>query len=900
MNKRMRTAVCGLLCLLLTLLPFGGAICAAETAAAAESAAQTEEPAALTISTAEEFLEFAEACRLDSYSRGLTVSLEADLDLTGLAFEGIPIFCGTFRGNSHTIRGVELTAVGSVQGLFRYLTQEAVVKGLSVAGRVAPGGSQAVVGGIAGENAGRIEACSFYGSVAGGEQVGGIAGINTVTGMIENCRMSGTLQGRHFVGGIAGENAGVIRGCTNNASVNAAAGQNAVELEDITMETLTGAEAANTVTDIGGIAGSSRGVIRRCENKGDVGYPHIGYNMGGIAGSQTGYITDCVNHGQISGRKEAGGIVGQLEPVARFEFSEDALQTLQGQLETVSRTADRAAANAQSNAAGLQQQLNTLRGHASDAASLAEQLRPKLDLQDPELPDWDNLLALRSSLTDSMTALSDTAGSVVADTRNAAETLTADLQALAEQMEEIEATLRSAPENLGGSVTDVSDLDTEEDTTAKVENCRNLGEVNADLNVGGIVGAMAPENDLDPEEDLSIGGSASLNFAGELRAVVRGCVNAGRITVKRQSAGGIAGWQSMGLVRECCSTGALEASGAEQVGGIAGKSDGYLRACSANCAIAGGSNVGGIAGSGAIVTDCRSMVQITGGSEKTGAVLGEANAPYVEAETPRSGNLYLPVGEDRGGIDGISYAGIAEPLSLEAFLALEELDEMFRYVTLFFTFADGTEQSVRLPVGSTVTAKDLPELPEQPGYAARWVCQEGEDLTEILFDRHFTASYTGYDKVVASEQTDADGAPLLLVMGDFSTAVTVDAEDTAVTGELPPLEERESVLLGRTVSVSEPESLRTGRMLLPRDVPAAQLRLWAWDGWGWKNAEFTVDGSYAVFAMNGSEQLLVLTQTVPIPWTYIGAAGAAVLLVLCGSIAAARKKRKKKTQKPSA
>jgi hypothetical protein len=65
--------------------------------------------------------------------------------------------------------------------------------------------------------------------------------------------------------------------------------------------------------------------------------------------------------------------------------------------------------------------------------------------------------------------------------------------------------------------------------------------------------------------------------------------------------------------------------------------------------------VGGIAGSGAIVTDCRSMVQITGGSEKAGAVLGIAAEPYAEEENPRSGNLYVAVGADRGGIDGISY-----------------------------------------------------------------------------------------------------------------------------------------------------------------------------------------------------------------------------------------------------
>jgi hypothetical protein len=179
------------------------------------------------------------------------------------------------------------------------------------------------------------------------------------------------------------------------------------------------------------------------------------------------------------------------------------------------------------------------------------------------------------------------------------------------------------------------------------------------------------------------------------------------------------------------------------------------------------------------------------------------------------------------------------------------------------------------------------------------VCQEGEDLTGILFDRSFAASYIGYDKVVASAQTNADGLPLLLAMGDFSGDVTVSVTAALADGPQPPLEKRERVLLGRAVTVSEPEALRTGRILLPESVSAAQLRLWTWDGRDWKTPAFAVDGSYAVFAMNGSEQLLVLTQLTPIPWVYIGAAGAAALALLIGICTAVRKK-KKKAQTPSA
>ena len=66
--------------------------------------------------------------------------------------------------------------------------------------------------------------------------------------------------------------------------------------------------------DTGGIAGYSDGVIIGCSNYGRVGYEHTGYNIGGIAGRQSGVVTSCTNIGTVYGRKDVGGIVGQMEP----------------------------------------------------------------------------------------------------------------------------------------------------------------------------------------------------------------------------------------------------------------------------------------------------------------------------------------------------------------------------------------------------------------------------------------------------------------------------------------------------------------------------------------------------------------------------------------------------------
>ena len=55
----------------------------------------------IVISTSAELEELARQCSLDSNSRGLTVELSCDIDLTGSSFSGIPYFCGIFNGQGH-------------------------------------------------------------------------------------------------------------------------------------------------------------------------------------------------------------------------------------------------------------------------------------------------------------------------------------------------------------------------------------------------------------------------------------------------------------------------------------------------------------------------------------------------------------------------------------------------------------------------------------------------------------------------------------------------------------------------------------------------------------------------------------------------------------------------------
>ena len=228
----------------------------------------------LAISDEAGLIAFAESCRLDTYSKDLYVTLTSDITLSG-EFTPIPVFAGTFDGNGHTISGLKITSDGSYAGLFRYVQRGALVKNLTVKGTISPSGSSEYAGGIAGSNSGNITGCSFEGTVKGENYIGGVAGINEKSGFISNCSASGAISGGHYSGGIAGSSSGTIMNCTSRCSVNTTANEAKLSIKDIDWDSIISSEEPSTMTDAGGIAGFSDGIIQGCENYGTVGYPHV-------------------------------------------------------------------------------------------------------------------------------------------------------------------------------------------------------------------------------------------------------------------------------------------------------------------------------------------------------------------------------------------------------------------------------------------------------------------------------------------------------------------------------------------------------------------------------------------------------------------------------------------------
>ncbi len=314
----------------------------------------------LEIATAEDFLDFAEQCRYDRYSMGKTVALVADIDLSGYEVEPVPIFCGYFEGNQYRIEGLRLRADFDHQGLFRYTTPSAQIHNLTVSGTVQPTGKANAVGGIVGNNQGLLENCHFIGNINGTESVGGIAGVNEGTGNLLACSAEGGLYGESRVGGIVGDNAGTVLRCENRALVNTILEEESLSFEDMNLDSVKARDRLADIMDIGGICGLNVGILRNCNNDAQVGYPHVGYNIGGIVGRQSGFVTDCWNTASVQGRKEVGGIVGQMEPYSIVFYAPTKLNDLDRELSGLQTLVTQWNSNTSSSSTDISEELRDL------------------------------------------------------------------------------------------------------------------------------------------------------------------------------------------------------------------------------------------------------------------------------------------------------------------------------------------------------------------------------------------------------------------------------------------------------------------------------------------------------------------------------------------------------------
>ena len=395
----------------------------------------------IDISTAEQFADFASKCYIDSWSENKYVSLRADIDLSGIEICVVPVFNGIFDGVGHTISGFDYMGDGYVVGLFRYVESQGVIQNLTLKGNIESENQRECIGSLCGVNYGTIKNCTFQGTVSGRDTVGGIAGMNGSTGTITGCVAKGRITGYYSTGGIAGINHGTLNYCANRAGIND--NSEWVEEDD---EMGTGAGILGSLTggddselysgvDTGGIAGFSDGVIVRCTNSGTVGYEHTGYNIGGIVGRQSGVVSLSTNNGTVYGRKDIGGIVGQMEPFIEINEAESLRDAVDKLHDLIDKTIDdmQAAKN------GVKRDFDVLTSFSDGAVDAADALAEQLgDFVDDNLDQ-------AQAMTDRLDHVMEMTPGVFNDFEAAENSFTNAVN-----------TLRNASNNVG-KITDVGD-----------------------------------------------------------------------------------------------------------------------------------------------------------------------------------------------------------------------------------------------------------------------------------------------------------------------------------------------------------------------------------------------------------------------------------------------------------
>lgn len=829
-------------------------LCPAPAVLAAEAPPEDgiQEPApAVEIATGTEFAAFAADCARDVYSRDVTFSLTADIDLTGTGFAPIPYFAGTFRGNGHMILGLDVGGEGSRMGLFRTVAEGATVSNLHVRGAVTPTGTREYVGGIAGENLGTIENCSFEGTVTGLEYVGGVVGTNRETGVVTGCSFRGDVTAEHQVGGVAGANIGLISKCENTGSINnvliTPESEPSLDLSALSQEDLV------DLANIGGIAGDNAGVLSDCRNTGVVGFNDTGYNVGGICGKTSGYIVGCENRGQILGRRDVGGIAGQLVPYAVWNFDNAAMETLEKQLNSLHYVIAGASKNAEENNEELTKAIANMNHattqaikHLEDAMRINADNSEKLDDRiqvDPETGEItikdSNITGIdHGALADSLAELHASSNALSETLHTSLTTLTEDLQRLGGQtsqvMDSIYGLLEQVSDGNLYSVRDLSADETYDHDLGAVADSVSYGDLSAENNAGGVVGSIGFDIEFDRENTLDASQFITAEAEQSLFAAVRGCAGYGEITARDSRAGGIAGSMDMGCLADCVSAGAIASRDGDYAGGTVGYAAGTLTGCWARSVLNGNKYVGGTAGLGENILHCRAWTHMEAASEYAGAVAGWTTGTVEE-------NLYVEF--TPAGVDGVSFSGQTDPVTDAQLLALEGVPAGFGAVTVTFADADGEIVEVReVPFGGALG--DLPVIENNGNAYWQW---DDVDAQHIYFSQTVTGKYYAPETVL-----DWGGEPpILLVEGVFYQGQTL----TAAAYDWP---EAVEALASYSVVVNDYD----GELVVHlRAESGGTLYQFQDGGSTHSRIAYRTDGQYIVFTLTNGDSFVYLAPT---------------------------------------
>ena len=860
----------------------------------------------LHIRTVEDLIAFSENCSLDTWSNRLPVVLDNDLSVSDVDFQPIPLFNGSFDGRGHSIFDLKVTDPMAPCGFFLETGQDAIIKNLSVTGVVTPGGDNNMTGGLVGLNRGSIQNCSFTGTVTGKLETGGLVGRNEVTGIVTGCRSTTTVSGLNQTGAICGMNYGTLLSCESSCYVNTESVDPALNLDDIDTSSVLNffhslnTETAGITTDTGGICGYNEGFIEACVSKSAVGYSRLGYNVGGIAGRSKGYINGSRNEGAVYGRKDVGGITGQAEPYVEVTQPGSLTAGLSYRVYALHKSINDAIHDADVLSSDLSDQLSSLSGFLNPI----EQAFRELSLSDPESVD-----GLRTVIVDTVSGMAGQLQSMSDSLGEGSSVLKEDLQAISGNLGALYGSALQTVDLLSSSQNEDIIVDESAEATAdaitlgKITDCRNLGEINGETNVGGIAGVMALENALDPDLDLT-STDAVLRKRFSYRSVISRSVNDAAVYGWYECVGGIAGKADIGYITNCAAYKSVGLEDGAYAGGIAGLCYGTVQNCVSRCSLKGTKYVGGILGNGytatgqddrpSEVSSCYALVEIEERPQFSGAISGGAEGRYQN-------NYFVPAGF--AGLNRISIFGEAEPMLFSVFDSLLTLPEESKVFTLRFVVDGETVKEVSFDYGASFGREVFPILASRDGAYAVW---DRTDLTDLRFDTTVTASYRRSETALGTALTRENGRPAAYVIGQFQESDTVTAEILPIEdddlkqfrpGWLQTAKEQIRsvfhepdysicVAVAEKLRLSFPEDGQETHTIhyMSPDGRTTDYRLYLKTEEGYERLRAEVFGSYYSFETAGTAPEICLVTTVQSWWFVAYLAGAILILILLVSL----------------
>lgn len=243
--------------------------------------------------------------------------------------------------------------------------------------------------------------------------------------------------------------------------------------------------------------------------------------------------------------------------------------------------------------------------------------------------------------------------------------------------------------------------------------CINNGNVDGDINIGGIAGSMNIEYENDPELELDFKASLDIALRVSVNDVIIHCRNTARVKSKRNCAGSILGNQEFGLVYSSEGYGRVTSDDGDYVGGIVGNSTGAIGNCYSYSIVSGKGYVGGIAGYGDTLEKNVSLSIVNGDGECIGSIAGQIRGDGNVEENCFSN-------DDYEGIDGITYGDKANRVTYEEIMKMPGIPTQFNRVIVTFELDKEEIASIEKPYGSILTEEDYPLVEVEDDAYVKW------------------------------------------------------------------------------------------------------------------------------------------------------------------------------------